>query len=73
MLMPRHNVQEVGQLDPENVAEGEEFGSGFQVEVVGSYRSEVGVWGRLRHVSAELTPERAAVVHRSRQASPCSV
>ena len=63
MLMAGDDIHEVGELDPENVGEGEEFGSGCFVEVEGFDGGEEGGWDGLGHASSELAPDGASVVH----------
>lgn len=73
--VPGDNVREVGQLDPEDVLEGEELGAGFLVEVVDFGRGEEEEGGRqgLRHGVAQLAPEGTVVVHGGGEAGPGGV
>ncbi len=71
--MPRNDIHEIGQLDPEDVTEVEELRPGRLVEVEGFDGGEEGVGDGLGHVSAELAPEGAAVVHGGRETGPCGV
>lgn len=71
--MSRYDVHKVRQFDPEDVAEVEEFGPGFLIKVESFCRGKERSRDSLRHVSAKLTPERAAVVHSCREATPSRV
>lgn len=73
MEMSRNDIHEIGQLDPEDVTEVEELRPGGLVEVEGFDGGEEGVGDGLGHVSAELAPEGAAVVHGGRETGPCCV
>lgn len=67
------DVHEFGQLDPEDVLQGEELGAGFLVELEDFGRGEEGGRQSLRHGVAQLAPEGTVVIHGSRHAGPGSV
>jgi len=53
MLMSRNNVHEVGQLDPEDVAEVEKFGPSILVKVEDISARKKGIVASLRHLIAK--------------------
>ena len=84
VLVPRDNVHEIGELDPEDVFESEELGPRVFVQLVdfcrgeedfcrGRRRGEEGRREGLGHGVAELAPEGAVVVHGGGVAGPGGV
>ena len=73
MLMSWDYVHEVGQLDPEDMFEGEEFGAGLFIKIEDLSWAEPIKGNVLGHWIAELSPEGTAMVDGSWQSSPSGV